>query len=201
MSHLNSKLIIQLWKQNEVFFRKPQFAYISVTFLFTSNTRFQDRQTQFYGTFAFSRVFLTNQARQLGKRETAKQSKSNRKEERAKHFGYPHGLIPWGLRFCVYALLLLLWQPLVVALRYLDFWQWMNQITLCSFAGCGMWRICQGTSGKCASASSYISTIPCKKSWDTVLIKKDFSVSDIFVFLYPSSPFQCCCGRKIYRTI
>ena len=35
-------------------------------------------------------------------------------------------------------------------------------------------------------------TIPCKKSWDTVLIKEFFSVSDIFVFFYPSSPFQCC---------
>ena len=31
-----------------------------------------------------------------------------------------------------------------------------------------------------------VSTIPCKKSWDTVLIKDDFSVSDIFVFFYPT---------------
>ena len=35
------------------------FAHILVTFLFTSNTRFQDRPTRFYGTFAFSEVFLT----------------------------------------------------------------------------------------------------------------------------------------------
>ena len=31
-----------------------------------------------------------------------------------------------------------------------------------------------------------VSTIPCKKSWATVLIKDDFSVSDIFVFFYPT---------------
>ena len=46
-------------------FRDLQFAYISVTFLFTSNTRFQDRHTHFYGTFAFSDVFLAKQARRL----------------------------------------------------------------------------------------------------------------------------------------
>ena len=45
------------------------------------------------------------------------------------------------------------------------------------------------------------STISCKKSWDTVLIKEDVSVSDIFVFFYPSSPFQRCCGHKIYWKI
>ena len=46
-------------------FHKPQFAYILVTFLFTSNTHFQDCHTRFYRTFAFSDVFLTNQARRL----------------------------------------------------------------------------------------------------------------------------------------
>ena len=38
-------------------FREPHFAYILVTFLFTSNTHFQDRHTHFYGTFAFFDVF------------------------------------------------------------------------------------------------------------------------------------------------
>ena len=33
--------------------------------LFTSATRFQDRHTHFYGTFAFSDVFLAKQARRL----------------------------------------------------------------------------------------------------------------------------------------
>ena len=42
-----------------------------------------------------------------------------------------------------------------------------------------------------------ISTIPCKKSWDTVLMKECFSVSDSFVFCYPCPPFQCCCSHKI----
>ena len=48
--------------------------------------------------------------------------------------------------------------------------------------------------------SSLISTIPCKKSWDTVHFRA-FSFSDIFVFLFPSPPFQCCHGRKIYWKI
>ena len=34
-------------------------ANISVTFLLTSNTRFQDRHMHFCGIFAFSDVFLT----------------------------------------------------------------------------------------------------------------------------------------------
>ena len=46
-------------------FREPHFAYISVTFLFTSNTHFQVRHTHFYGTFAFSDLFLTNQVRRI----------------------------------------------------------------------------------------------------------------------------------------
>ena len=46
-------------------FREPQFANISVTFLFTSNMHSQDRHTHFYGDFAFSDVFLASRARRL----------------------------------------------------------------------------------------------------------------------------------------
>ena len=53
LSHLNAKLIISTLETERRVFRDPQFADISVTFLFTSNTRFQDRHTHFYGTFAF----------------------------------------------------------------------------------------------------------------------------------------------------
>ena len=55
ISHLNAKLI----NGEQHAFRDPQLEHILVTFLFTSNTHFQDRQTHFYGTFAFSDVFLT----------------------------------------------------------------------------------------------------------------------------------------------
>ena len=58
--HLNAKLIISTLETEQRAFRDPQSAYISVTFLFTSNTHFQDRHTHFYVTFAFSDVFLTN---------------------------------------------------------------------------------------------------------------------------------------------
>ena len=49
-------------------FHKPQFTYILVTFLFMSNTHFQDCHTRVCRTFfftSFSDVFLTNQARRL----------------------------------------------------------------------------------------------------------------------------------------
>ena len=32
-------------------FHKPQFTYVSVTFLFANNMHFQDHHTHFYGTF------------------------------------------------------------------------------------------------------------------------------------------------------
>ena len=67
ISHLNAKLTISTLETEQCAFREPQFTNISVTFLFTSNTHFQDRQTHFYGTFAFSNVFLTNQVRRLFK--------------------------------------------------------------------------------------------------------------------------------------
>ena len=65
ISHLNVKLAISTLETEQPAFRDPKFAYISVTFLFTSNTHFQDRHTHFYGTFGFSDVCLTNQARRL----------------------------------------------------------------------------------------------------------------------------------------
>ena len=46
-------------------FRDPQSAYVSVTFLFTSNTHF-------YGTFTFSTVFLLNQVRRLSSYRVSK---------------------------------------------------------------------------------------------------------------------------------
>ena len=60
ISHLNARLIISTFEMEQPAFREPQFADIPVTFLFTSNTHFQDRYTRFYGTFAFSDVFLWN---------------------------------------------------------------------------------------------------------------------------------------------
>ena len=50
ISNLNAKLIITTLSTDQRAFRDPQFAYISVTFLFTSNTHFQDFHTHFYGT-------------------------------------------------------------------------------------------------------------------------------------------------------
>ena len=44
---------------------EQQLTYISATFLFTSNTHFQDHHAHFYGTFAFSNAFLTNQAQRM----------------------------------------------------------------------------------------------------------------------------------------
>ena len=41
-----------------------------------------------------------------------------------------------------------------------------------------------------------LAAILCKKSWDTVLIKEDFSVSDISVFFYPSSHFNVVAAAK-----
>ena len=35
-----------------------------------------------------------------------------------------------------------------------------------------------------------------KKSWDTVLVKEDFSVSDVFVFFYPSPHFNVVAAAK-----
>ena len=58
ISNLNAKLISSTLEREQRTFREPQFAYVSVTFLFTSNTHFQVRHMHFYGTFAFSKVFL-----------------------------------------------------------------------------------------------------------------------------------------------
>ena len=57
ISHLNDKLIILTLKMEQRAFCNPQFTYISVTFLFTSNTHFRDRHMHFWGTVAFSDVF------------------------------------------------------------------------------------------------------------------------------------------------
>ena len=57
--------LFQLWNPDQRAFCEPQFTYISVTVLFTSNTHFQDRHTHFYDTFACSDMFLTNQAQRL----------------------------------------------------------------------------------------------------------------------------------------
>ena len=62
---MNAKLIISNLETEERAVREPQFTYISVTFIITSNTHFQDCHTHFYGTFAFSDVFPTNLARRL----------------------------------------------------------------------------------------------------------------------------------------
>ena len=61
----DKSLIISTLETEQRAFHNPQFAYISVTFLFTSDTHFQDRHTHFYGTFAFSDVFLTKARRLL----------------------------------------------------------------------------------------------------------------------------------------
>ena len=62
ISHLNAKLILSTLEKEKYTFCKPQiFAQISVTFLFTSNTHF-------YSTFAFSDIFLSNQAWRLFRR-------------------------------------------------------------------------------------------------------------------------------------
>ena len=47
-----------------------------------------------------------------------------------------------------------------------------------------------------SSFASSVTTIPYKKSWDTVLIKEDFSVSDIFVFFYHSPHFNVAAAAK-----
>ena len=59
ISNLNAKLIISTLEMEQHTFREPHFAYISVSFLFTSNTHFQVRHTHFYGTFAFSDFWKT----------------------------------------------------------------------------------------------------------------------------------------------
>ena len=82
ISHLNAELIISTLKAKQRAFHKPQFAYNSVTFLFTSNTHFYFYFYIFilficiciyiciyvlyiyYGAFAFCDV-LTNQAQRL----------------------------------------------------------------------------------------------------------------------------------------
>ena len=51
MGHLNAKLIISALESKQRAFREPQLVYISVTFLFTSITHFQDRHTRLYGVF------------------------------------------------------------------------------------------------------------------------------------------------------
>ena len=63
-----------IWMLNELFqhctngttcIPRSTITYILVTFLFTSNTHFQDRHTHFYGTFVFSDAFLANQVWRL----------------------------------------------------------------------------------------------------------------------------------------
>ena len=65
ISHSNAKLIISTLEAEQCTFHEPQFAYISVIFMFTHKTHFQDRHTHFHSTFAFSEISLTNQARSL----------------------------------------------------------------------------------------------------------------------------------------
>ena len=65
ISNLNVKLIISTLGTEQRTFHEPHFAYILVTFLFTSNTHFQVRHMHFFVTFAFSNLFLKNQVRRI----------------------------------------------------------------------------------------------------------------------------------------